>query len=33
MIDPGLKDKTVLATGGNNPLGICAAAAWPWGGK
>lgn len=22
MIDPGLKDKVVLVTGGNNPLGI-----------
>ena len=27
MIDPGLKDKTVLVTGGNNPLGIGAATA------
>ena len=27
MIDPGLKDKTVLVTGGNNPFGIGAATA------
>ena len=27
MIDPGLKDKTVLVTGGNNPQGIGAATA------
>jgi len=33
MIDPGLQDKTVLVTGGNNPHGIGAATAWPWGGK
>jgi len=33
MIDPGLKDKIVLVTGGNNPLGIGAATAGPWGGK
>jgi hypothetical protein len=33
MIDPGLKDKIVLITGGNNSLIIGAATAWPWGGK
>ena len=27
MIDPGLKDKVVLVTGGNNPYGIGAAVA------
>ena len=27
MIDPGLKDKVVLVTGGNNPFGIGAAIA------
>ena len=27
MIDPGLKDKVVLVTGGNNPYGIGAAIA------
>jgi NAD(P)-dependent dehydrogenase (short-subunit alcohol dehydrogenase family) len=33
MIDPGLKDKTVLVTGGNNPHGIGAATARPGGGR
>ncbi len=27
MIDPGLKEKVVLVTGGNNPFGIGAAIA------
>ena len=27
MIDPGVKDKVVLITGGNNPFGIGAAIA------
>jgi NAD(P)-dependent dehydrogenase (short-subunit alcohol dehydrogenase family) len=27
VIDPGLKDKVVLVTGGNNPFGIGAAIA------
>lgn len=33
MNDPGLKDKAVLVTGGNNPYDIGTATASPWGGK
>jgi NAD(P)-dependent dehydrogenase (short-subunit alcohol dehydrogenase family) len=33
MIDPGLRDKAALITGGNNPFGIGAAIARALGGR